>query len=93
MDLNKLNKKLILMAGIEAFIGSWREETKEGFDQMADALGIFIIKVREVQAILLSISPFLCLSDTFIKVNKYITSIYGTNLNASVYIFRLNIMS
>lgn len=48
------------MAGIEAFIGSWREETKEGFDQMADALGIFIIKVREVQAILLSIFHHFC---------------------------------
>lgn len=28
------------MAGVQEFIGSWREEAKEGYDQMADALGL-----------------------------------------------------
>ena len=28
------------MAGVQAFIGSWREEEKEGFEAMAEALGI-----------------------------------------------------
>jgi hypothetical protein len=28
------------MAGIQAFVGSWREEEKAGFNEMADALGI-----------------------------------------------------
>ena len=29
------------MTGVEAFVGSWREETKDGFDEMANTLGKF----------------------------------------------------
>lgn len=28
------------MAGVQAFIGSWREEEKTGYDEMANALGL-----------------------------------------------------
>lgn len=28
------------MAGVQDFIGSWREEAKEGYDEMAEALGL-----------------------------------------------------
>ncbi|XP_052789484.1 uncharacterized protein LOC128223973 isoform X2 [Mya arenaria] len=28
------------MSGVEAFIGSWREEEKEGYEEMASALGL-----------------------------------------------------
>lgn len=27
------------MAGVQGFIGSWREEEKTGYDEMANALG------------------------------------------------------
>ena len=30
------------MAGVQAFVGSWREEDKTGFNEMADALGILL---------------------------------------------------
>lgn len=29
------------MAGVQDFVGKWREESKEGYDEMADALGIY----------------------------------------------------
>ncbi|KAH3797692.1 fatty acid-binding protein type 2-like [Dreissena polymorpha] len=32
------------MSGVDAFIGSWREEEKVGFDEMASALGLPIEK-------------------------------------------------
>ena len=31
------------MAGVKGFLGSWREEVKEGYDHMADALGMYQI--------------------------------------------------
>lgn len=32
------------MSGVEAFIGSWREEEKTGYDEMANALGLPVEK-------------------------------------------------
>lgn len=28
-----------VMTGLDAFVGSWQEQSKEGFDEMASALG------------------------------------------------------
>ena len=28
-----------MAGGVQGFLGSWREEIKEGYDQMAEALG------------------------------------------------------
>jgi hypothetical protein len=33
------------MSGLEAFIGSWQEQSKEGFDEMAKALGKSVLSL------------------------------------------------
>ena len=35
------------MAGVKDFLGSWREEAKEGYDEMAEALGKYMVKINK----------------------------------------------
>ncbi|XP_071157028.1 fatty acid-binding protein, liver-like [Mytilus edulis] len=44
------------MTGLDAFVGSWQEQSKEGFDEMASALGLPADKVELYKAARTAIS-------------------------------------
>lgn len=44
------------MSGVEAFLGSWQEQSKEGFDEMATKLGKKLLPISLQFIIILSFS-------------------------------------